>query len=277
MNKFVLLLFSLILTQLTFAQENSLSEWKSVMTTLKLSQAQINEVAPNFPKISDFASSADLNKVVNNWRVKNNSEWTLLNEMYKITDQFSPVYLGLYTSEEFAQAQNNKFSNGWVDWIAASNLSDRRLNEIAPHFPKVPEGATKADQANFEQLVDKWRILYGHEYEALINAPELTALNPYYEGYVDVVIIPKFVRSLQTDEFPVYKNTGNEQFDAILFELNKQTWYFVYDPPAFKREYGFIPEFPASFDIDKYRQDVKDRIEINKQIEAGELDAQSDF
>ena len=169
-------------------------------------------------------------------------------------------FITLFFSAQAQQA--GSFEHSWWQWVEGSKISDKRLNEIAPHFPK-PE-AYNFSHENYDLAIAKWQRLYCFEYEALINAPELVALNPYYTGYQDIVQMPYFIRPLSSYEKPTKKDTGNSFEDELEHELDIQAWYFVFHPDEFYQMYGVRPELPAWFDIDDYRAQIIKKIEESK-------------
>lgn len=260
-----------------FSQQNAKAEWQLVQDKLEISKAALLEIAPSFPTAEEYSSDEKFANAVHAWRLKNESEWQDLDYAYGISDQFSVVFLGVYTPEEYQAKVNNQFQHAWVQWIEGSGISDRRMNEVAPHFPMPKAGATANDKPEYEMAFEMWRILYGHEYIALKNAPELMALAPVNEMPEETVFIPKYIRGVQTEEFPEYVDTGNPAKDELSFALEKQSWYFIYDLASFKRIYGFEPVLPVDFDAEAYRAAVLYRIEMDKKIKSGEVQATSDF
>jgi hypothetical protein len=162
-------------------------------------------------------------------------------------------------------AQELVFEHAMWQWVSASKISDKRLNTVAPHFPKPASVNFKMEP--YDQEIQKWQKLFCFEYEALINAPELTALNPYYTSYEDIIQMPYFIRPLSSYEKPQPKNTGNSFEDDLDHELDIQAWYFVFHPDQFYQIYKIKPTFPEWFDLDAYRiQIIKKIDETEKQI-----------
>lgn len=161
-----------------------------------------------------------------------------------------------------AQAQSEVFEHAMWQWVNGSNISDKRLNEVAPHFPNPATVQYNMEQYDF--AIQKWQKLYCFEYEALVNAPELTALNPYYEGYIDIMEMPYFIRPLASYDKPVLKNTGNKFDDELNYELDVQAWYFVFHPDQFYQIYKIKPSFPKWFDVAAYRSQIVKKIEETK-------------
>jgi hypothetical protein len=161
-----------------------------------------------------------------------------------------------------SKAQNEGFEHSMWQWVQGSKISDKRLNTVAPHFPNPKEVNYNMEQYDF--AIQRWQKLYCFEYEAFVNAPELTALNPYYTGYVDIMEIPYFIRPLSSYEKPQLKNTGNKFEDELNFELDMQAWYFVFHPDQFYQIYKIKPIFPEWFDVGAYKTQIVKKIEETK-------------
>lgn len=176
----------------------------------------------------------------------------------KFTLLFTVVFLlnNLVAQEEIV------FEHSFWQWVNNSTISDKKLNDIAPHFPFPKD--VQFDKEQYDFAVLKWQKLYCEEYEELINSEELIALNPYYEEYIDVVQLPYFIRPLSSYEKPERQNTGNEFEDELNYELDLQAWYFVFHPNEFYEIYKIDFEFPEWFDVNHYRQQIIDKIEASK-------------
>lgn len=167
------------------------------------------------------------------------------------------LFIFLFT---FSNAQDQtRVENSFWQWVNGSDISDKRLNELAPHFPQPKDVAYDTEQYNNE--IVRWQKIYCFEYEALINAPELTASNPYYDGYQDVIQLPYFIRPLSSFDKPTKKNTGKEFEDQLEYELDLQAWYFVFEPAEFYKIYKIRPTFPSWFDAEAYKAQVIKKIE----------------
>ncbi|MCB0509205.1 MAG: hypothetical protein H6579_05295 [Chitinophagales bacterium] len=159
-----------------------------------------------------------------------------------------------------------KIEHSYWEWVVGSEISDKRLNEIAPHFPRGDD--SQYNSSNYDQAILRWQKLYCFEYEALINAPELTRLNPYYTGYENIVEIPYFIRPLSSYDKPIKKETGNDFEDELDYELDLQAWYFVFAPEEFYHIYRIKPTFPEWFDVQAYKDQIVKKIEETKKQEA---------
>lgn len=148
------------------------------------------------------------------------------------------------------------------EWVVGSEISDKRLNELAPHFPKGTDFGS--DAKSYDLAILKWQKLYCFEYENLINAPELTKLNPYYDGYQDIIQMPYFILPLSSYDKPLPPE-GNVDFETMLdYELTLQAWYFVFHPDQFYQIYKIKADFPDWFNPDVYRAQIINKIEESK-------------
>ena len=161
-----------------------------------------------------------------------------------------------------SKAQNEVFEHSLWQWVQGSNISDKRLKTVAPHFPHPQDVNYNMEQYDF--AIQKWQKLYCFEYESFVNAPELTALNPYYTGYIDIMEMPYFIRPLSSYDKPLRKNTSDSFEDELGYELDLQAWYFVFQPEQFYRIYKIKPSFPEWFDVDAYRAQIVKKIEETK-------------
>lgn len=165
-----------------------------------------------------------------------------------------------------AKSQENvKFENSYWEWVSASGITDKRLDEIAPHFPRPKE--SNYDLNKYDESLLKWQKIYCFEYEALINAPELTKLNPYYKGYQNIIEIPYFILPLESTDKPVKPQKFANFEDELDYELKLQAWYFVFHPEEFYHIYKIKPQFPSWFDPSTYRKSIIDKIEATKEAE----------
>lgn len=160
-----------------------------------------------------------------------------------------------------------EFSHSLYQWYKASGISDAKRNQLFPHFP-LPNLKNDADKelADYEAKIGAWQRLYTEEYEHFLNAPELTALNPYYTGYYKFPYLPKFIGQEIDLEKPTKPNTGNAIADDYHYQMKLRNWYFVFKPNEFDRLYGKDYKFPDSFNQQEYREHI---IKISKEKKAG--------
>ncbi|MCB0539084.1 MAG: hypothetical protein KDE33_16340 [Bacteroidetes bacterium] len=181
--------------------------------------------------------------------------------MYKST----LLFLCLFILISGKSQDNVKFENSYWEWVEGSGITDKRLDEVAPHFPKPKD--YNFDLKKYEEAIFKWQKLYCFEYEAFVNAPELTKLNPYYKGYQNIIDMPYFIMPLESYEKPLKPEKFSNFEDELDFELKLQAWYFVFSPEEFNHIYRIKPEFPSWFNAEVYRKAIVDKIEATKEAE----------
>lgn len=259
----------LMLTHLSFSGETYLRNWASVLQKANISHAKLYEMCPNFPRFENFKNDEVFGAAVKQWSVAFPAEWnSFVSEKSVKEANPAPLYLGIEADGNHSQ----EFENGWWEWVKGSNISDARLKEVAAHFPKPQLSGDKLkDQAAYDQQIERWRTLYCHEYEALINAQELTKLNPDYKEYLDVIKVPYYVKGLQTADMPRMQSTGDTFRDELNYQLDLQAWYFLFQPESFEKIFGFPILIDPSFDVPKFRAKVKERLDRQRKIASGEL------
>lgn len=159
-----------------------------------------------------------------------------------------------------AQADAPPFEHSWWQWYEASGITAQRMAEIAPNFPHPAlTGDLDRDLRSYNNALLRWTYLYPHEYEAFVNAPELTALNPYYSEYVTLYRRPRFMDVAVTEAKP--EPTGAEgEFEAQLYyELQLMKWTFLFHPEVFEGVYGFTPRMPEGLDVAAWRSEQLER------------------
>ena len=265
--KLCLLALVTVHVTLCIGQTTSTDTWRNMMDHCGVSFETIYAECPSFPKVESYINDEDYSRALEDWQNNHPEELETFWSIEAIqTCNPSPFYLGLSDGEV-----EDQFDNSMWQWVEGSGITDTRLMEIAPHFPK-PEitGNFDADELAYNAELEIWSYLYPLEYEALINCDELTALNPYYEGYVVLSVLPKFIGAKIDSERPQFIDTGNAYVDRLSFELKMQNWLFVYHPEKFQKRYGYEPRFPETFDAEDYREEVKDRIENPENYEGHE-------
>ena len=99
------------------------------------------------------------------------------------------------------------------------------------------------DSDLFETVLQDWMRLFPQEYEAFLNHEKLVALNPYYEGHIDINVkegTPRFTYMRVTRlNKPVMEDyeSGNPDLDKERFELALEHWYFRYQPDLYVKLY----------------------------------------
>lgn len=156
-----------------------------------------------------------------------------------------------------APAPKATFNHSLYQWYKAANVSDATRSTLFPHFP-LPnlKNDPASELVDYDQRVVAWQRLYSEEYEHFLNAPELTALNPYHKGYYTLPYIPRFIGAAIELEQPVKANTGNAITDEYEYQLKLRNWYYVFKPAEFDALYGKDYKFPDSFDAKQYREHI---------------------
>lgn len=187
------------------------------------------------------------------------------------------LILALLSLPQLAPAEPGpRFEHAMWQWVEASGISQARMADIAPHFPR-PEGssALEGDLERYDNALQRWTYLYPHEYEALVNAPELTALNPYASGPVKVYRRPRFMEVSVTDVKPALPGEGAPFEERLYAELQLMKWVFLFHPETFQKIYGFAPPMPEGFDVAAWRARQVERARAPRVDEEGDGASQS--
>ncbi len=235
--------------------------FESVFETAKISKEDISRSLPHLWQVvsKEDYSIAD----INTWVSEFPKEWKSFNELPEIKKlNIAWVTLGIKVP-----AAEKIFQHSLYQWYKASGISDEKKKQLFPHFP-LPDLRKDYDQelSVYEQKVGTWQRLYPEEYEHFLNAPEMTALNPYYTGYYTLPYLPRFIGQAIELNKPHKKDSGNPVMDDYNYQLQLRNWYFVFKPDEFNRLYGKDYKFPDSFDTKTYREYT---IRILKETKAG--------
>jgi len=260
-SKSLLFLLSISIVFSSVAQKTSKETWNRILQKADVEWNLIYEKCPNFPK--ENLGEQEFSKDIFEWNKNYPEEVTLFYSIENIKKiNPSPYYLGLPLNEN-----ENQYDNSFIQWLKESKISDRRIMELAPHFPDM-----NIEKEQFLFQFERWKSLYGHEYENIINSKELVALNPYYKEYIDVSQIPHFIGPLESKDKPM-KLDSFKQEELLTYELKLMNWYFVFEQENFKKIYGFSPEFPACFDVENYKLALITKIEeTEKQRKLGNFE-----
>jgi hypothetical protein len=244
-----------------FAQETSIQSWRSQMGTYGLGFDKIYEACPHFPNIESYKEDAAFVTALQKWQkaypFEEQAFWNL--EQIKKNNP-SAYYLGLSDG-----TKPDVFQSSIWEWVNKSGITDARLSEIAPNFPKPAlTGNAKEDTKVYDTRLEYWIKLYPLEYEHLLNSKELVALNPYYEGYTKPVQIPAFLSAPLHETKPYREAYSNTPKGELSYELSIRAWYFVYEPQTFDQLYGAQYKFPEWFSAEKFRADIKQKVEWTK-------------
>ena len=197
--------------------------------------------------------------------------------MRRVPSPFLWLILALLSLPQVAPAASDGlFEHAMWQWYEASGISQAQMSDIAPHFPH-PQGSSKLerDLQRYENALLRWTYLYPHEYEAFVNAPELTALNPYYTGQVRVYRRPRFMDVSVTDKRPELLGEEAPFKERLYAELQLMKWIFVFHPETFKDAYGFSPTLPEDIDVAAWRAKQIERARAARVDEEGDGAPQS--
>lgn len=239
----ILLLFAIAVN----AQQ--VNPFNEVLTMAGLTRDNLKKDFPQLTKV--LAKDSYTIEEINKWISNQPKEWNEFNQLAAVKKlNIAWSTLGVKTAEKPAE-----FHHPMYDWYKASKISEQKRNQLFPHFP-LPDlkKDVNAELSNYEQRISAWQRLYTEEYQTFLNTPELTALNPYYNGYYKLPYIPKFIGVTIGLEKPVKQNTGNEIKDDYNYQLALRNWYFVFKPAEFERLYGKDFKFPEDFDAKTYRE-----------------------
>lgn len=239
----------LFISQIVLAQAAQLP----FRQVLEVANVTADNLRKDCPKLAQLLAKPELTTAeVNQWIKSNAKEWTVFTEMPSVKKlNIAWATLGIETETKV------EFTHSMYLWYAKSGISEEKKNKIFPHFPlpNLRNDLTKEYEL-YDQKIASWQRLYPEEYERFLNAPELTALNPYYNGYFKLPYIPKFIGQEIADTKPIKKKTGNDEMDEYTYQMKLRNWYFVFKPQEFERLYGKDYKFPADFDQKAYRDQV---------------------
>ncbi len=229
--------------------QSAINPFESVFETTGIRKESLKNNLPNLVRV---LSNKDYTiNDINSWIASNPKEWMLFNEIAEVKKlNIAWVTLGIHVP-----VVEKRFEHSIYQWYKASGISDEERKQLFPHFP-LPD--LKNDYDNeliwYEQKVGAWQRLYPEEYERFLNAPEMTALNPYYTGHYKLPYMPRFIGQEITISKPQKQNTDNPVMDEYNYQLKLRNWYFVFKPEEFERLFGKDYKFPDSFDAKTYRE-----------------------
>lgn len=269
LKRIVLLALVFSSTQL-FSQQTSVQSWHSLMEASHVGFNKIYLACPHFPNIDSYKDDASFYNALKSWQNKYANEEKAFWNMEEVKKgNPSAYYLGLSDG-----TKPEVFESSIWEWVRNSKISEQRLSELAPNFPKpVLTGNAKEDAKQYETALDFWMKLYPLEYEHLFNAKELTVLNPYYTGYYKPVQIPAFISAPLHETKPYREAYSQTTVGELSYQLSIRAWYFVYEPQTFANQYGNQYEFPEWFNAEKFRKDVLQKVEWTKNPPADVLKA----
>lgn len=224
----------------------AINSWTSLLGHCGIEEADVKKVCPNLPSWRSIADEATLVYAIQTWEQQHPEEvkkfWTVLADMDCNVGSTS-----LYLSPVVKDAKHP-----WLEWVISSGLNPDNINQIAPHAPFFEE----KDYDAMEFAIRRWQVLFGHEYEALINHEAMIAINPNYSEYLDVHQVPAFLQALPNSTKPSIQQPATNESE-LAEEIALQSWYFIFEPQTFQSIYGFYPEFPKDFDEEVFREFAK--------------------
>ncbi len=255
-----LFLFLTAAAQSSFAQQNN-TPFDQVFSFAGVDKESLKK---DFPHLYQVVKNKDYKtEDINDFIKKHTVEWNDFCNMPAIKKlNISWGTMGLTTETPKAE-----FSHSLYRWYKAANVSEATRKELFPHFPlpNLKNDAAK-ELAEYDQRIVAWQRLYSEEYEHFLNAPELTALNPYYKGYYKLPYLPRFIGAEIGLDKPVKANTGNAIQDEYQYQLKLRNWYYVFKTAEFEKLYGSDYKFPETFNAEQYREQI---IKMLKDKKAG--------
>ena len=222
------------------------NNWTSLLGHCSLNQADFDNICPNLPSWSTIADASTLAYAIQTWEQQYPKEveqfWALLAERD----------CNVGSTSLYLKPANKTVKHPWLEWVLSSNLSSEEMKRIAPNNPFFEE----KDYDDMEFAVRRWQVLFGHEYEALINHETMVAINPNYTEYLDVHQVPAFLQALPNSTKPIVQRPARNDTE-LAAEITLQSWYFIFEPQTFQSIYGFYPEFPKDFDEEVFREFAK--------------------
>jgi hypothetical protein len=233
---------------LSLQAQHSANPFESVFETTGIKKESLKSL----PALDRVLSNKDYSiNDINNWIAANPKEWKLFNDIPEVKKlNIAWVTLGIQVP-----VAEKKFEHSLYQWYKAAGVSEEKRKQLFAHFP-LPDlkNDYEKELIAYEQKIGAWQRLYPEEYERFLNAPELTALNPYYAGYYTLPYMPRFIGQEIALAKPQKANTGNPVMDEYNYQLKLRNWYFVFKPEEFEKLYGKDYKFPDSFDAKTYRE-----------------------
>lgn len=250
----LLMCFPLLVSVL---QAQSAHSFKGLITALNINPKGLIQACPHFPQSALQDNDADISADLSNWITLFPKEWGNFLDLSEI-DIHSVNWESYGIDKSYIPTKEEVFGNSMWQWYIESGISTQRSNELFPHFPHPKSvSSNQSDLDNYSAELEKWWDQYPMEYEAFLNAPELTALNPFYTGYHSVnrkgprVAVPKFMMYPVTKEKPIFVDHGCDDTDNNIYALKLQKWYFLYHKDEYLKIYGELPIIPEDMNLDE--------------------------
>lgn len=254
-KKWWLFFFCLLVTGFTGIYAQTANAFEQALKMAAVEKSSLTKTTPHLYKVVSNANYTieDINK----WIKEYPKEW----EAFTHIQTVEKLNIAWATLGVNAPVKPYEFSHSFYNWYKAAKITETKRKELFPHFP-LPDLKNDAykEEADYEARVSTWQRLYPEEYERFLNTPELTALNPYYNGYYKLPYLPKFIGADISLDKPKRENTETSVMAEYQYQLKLRNWYFVFQPDEFTRLYGKDYKFPESFDAKAYRTQVIERL-----------------
>ena len=222
------------------------NNWTSLLGYCGIEEADLETFCPNLPSWRSASDETSLAYAMQTWEQQHPEEvnkfWAVLAEMD----------CNIGSTSLYLTPPTKVTKHPWLEWVVSSGLNQNDIQNIAPHAPFFEEKEYEA----MEFAIRRWQVLYGHEYESLLNHESMIAVNPYYTDYLDVHQVPAFMQALPSETKPLAVIPSTDE-QSLAEEVALQSWYFIYEPQYFEAVYGFYPSFPADFDEEAFRNFAK--------------------
>ena len=222
------------------------NNWTSLLGHCGIEQEDFEKFCPNLPSWQSITEETALAYAMQTWEQQHPEEvnkfWAVLAEMD----------CNIGSTSLYLNPPNKVTKHPWLEWVISSGLNQNDIQNIAPHAPFFE----KKEYEAMEFAIRRWQVLYGYEYESLINHEAMIAVNPFYAEYLDVNQVPAFLQALPSETKPIAIVPSTDE-QSLREEVALQSWYFIYEPQHFESIYGFYPEFPNDFDEKAFREFAK--------------------
>lgn len=253
-----LFLFCFTAPYLSFSQTNN-TPFEQVFSAAGVTKETLQKSFPHLYRVvsQNGYSTNDINTYIK----ANKNEWADFTQLPAI----KKLNIAWGTLGIVAPETAKVFEHSLYQWYMAAHISTAKKQELFPHFP-LPDLKNEYNKelSEYYQRIGTWQRLFPQEYEQFLNTPELTALNPYYNGYYHLPYIPKFIGAKVTTAKPEKQHTGNPIMDDYNYQLQLRNWYFVFKPEQFEKLYGNDYKFPETFDAAAYRSQVIAKLNESK-------------
>ena len=222
------------------------NNWTSLLGHCGINEVDFETFCPNLPSWSSIPDETSLMYAMQTW------EQQYPEEVKKFWGVLAELDCNVGSSSLYLSPETKAAKHPWLEWVLSSSLNQDDIKHEAPHAPFFEE----KDYDAMEFAIRRWQVLFGHEYEALINHEAMVAINPNYTEYLDVHQVPAFLQALPNSTKPSIHQPATNEIE-LAEEIALQSWYFIFEPETFQSIYGFYPEFPKDFDEETFREFAK--------------------